>query len=321
MLPVAGLGREYVDFAFTARGKSRVRIVERPGRWMPAAEQARLLEDLRTVVRSSLSAGALEYGVLTGDRRRWEDCVLTLVYAPDDGRPVAFNALTILACELRGKPVEVVHLGLVMIDPTFRAKGISGVLYGLTCFLLFARRQMRPLWVSNVTQVPAVFGMVGENFADAYPNVGQASRRSFDHLALAREIMQRHRGVFGVGPEAGFDERRFVITDSYTGGSDNLKKTFAEAAKHRREEYNETCRRELDYARGDDFLQLARFELSAARRYFLRSATRLSPVLLLAQFVVLLLESWLLPVLHWFTPARPMGELRPWKGPREGARP
>jgi hypothetical protein len=124
--------------------------------------------------------------------------------------------------------------------------------------------------------------------------------------------MQKHRGVFGVAPEAGFDELRFVITDSYTGGSDNLKKTFEESAKHRREDYNEACRRELDYARGDDFLQLARFELGAARRYFLRSADGLSPVFLLLQFAGLLLESWLLPVVHWFSAERALGELRPW---------
>jgi hypothetical protein len=312
MLPLAGLVREYLDFEFATREHARVRIVERPGRWMEPEQRARLLEDLRRVVRSSVASGALEYGVLSGDARRWESCVLTVIYSPEDGRPVAFNALTLMDCELRGKQVEVVHLGLVMIDPSFRAKGLSGVLYSLTCFLLFARRQMRPLWVSNVTQVPAVFGMVAENFADAYPNVGGASRRSFDHLALAREIMQKHRGVFGVAAEAGFDELRFVITDSYTGGSDNLKKTFEESAKHRREDYNEACRRELDYARGDDFLQLARFELGAARRYFLRSSDGLSPVFLLLQFAGLLLESWLLPVVHWFSAERALGELRPW---------
>jgi hypothetical protein len=196
---------------------------------MRTEQRAALLADLRAVVRSSTQAGELEYGVLTGDPERWENCILTVIHAPDDGRPVAFNALTIMECTLRGRPVEVLHLGLVMIDPGFRAQGLSGVLYGLTCFLLFARGQMRPLWISNVTQVPAVFGMVAENFSGVFPSPVRAGRRSFDQLALAREIMGRHRGVFGVGAEAGFDEGRFVITDSYTGGSDNLKKPFEAA--------------------------------------------------------------------------------------------
>ena len=56
----------------------------------------------------------------------------------DDGRPVAFNALSIMECELRGKPVEVLHLGLVMVDPGYRSQGLSSVLYGLTSFLIFA---------------------------------------------------------------------------------------------------------------------------------------------------------------------------------------
>ena len=313
MLPWIGLGKRHLDLEFTAPWGARVRILERPGTWMSEEKREATLADLRTVVSSSIRDGALDYGVLTGDRERWDNCILTLIYAPEDGRPVAFNALSIMGCALRGKPVEVIHLGLVMIDPSYRARGLSSVLYGLTCFLILARRQMRPLWVSNVTQVPAVFGMVGENFANAYPNIRAGTRRSFDHLALAREIMEKHRGVFGVAKEAGFDEARFVITNSYTGGSDNLKKTYESTAKHRRDEYNDACRAALDYARGDDFLQLAQFDLGAAKTYFLGSASHLSPGFLLSRFAFLLLESWLLPVIHWFTPKQPMGELRPWR--------
>ena len=313
MLPIVRLGGANLDFEFFAAGGARVRILERPGRWMAPEEQSKVLEELRSVVRASTQAGDLDYGVLSGEKSRWENCILTLIYAPEDQRPVAFNALTVMDCELRGRPVEVIHLGLVMIDPSFRARGLSGVLYGLTCFLLFARGQMRPLWISNVTQVPAVFGMVVENFSRVYPAPAGTSRRSFDHLALAREIMARHRSVFGVGAEAGFDADRFVITDSYTGGSDNLKKTFDEAAKHQHPEYNEMCARELDYARGDDYLQLGQFDLSAARQYMLRQANRLSFRAVAGRFAFLLLESMLLPAIHWFSPARPLGELRPWK--------
>jgi hypothetical protein len=61
--------------------------------------------------------------------------------------------------------------------------------------------------------------------------------------------MRRHRAVFGVGDEAGFDEARFVITNAYTGGSDALKKSLETAPRHRGERYNAFCARELDYER------------------------------------------------------------------------
>jgi hypothetical protein len=317
MLITSALGGRHLDYSFRTRGGAPVRIIERPGRWMAADELARIVEDLRTVVRSSIDAGSLDYGVVSGRKDRLDDAVLTIVHSHEDGRPVAFNALSVMECELRGKPVEVLHLGLVMIDPAYRAKGVSGILYGLTCFLIFARRQMRPLWVSNVTQVPSVFGMVGENFGNVYPRPGTSARRSFDHLSLARQIMTRHRHVFGVGNDAWFDERRFVIANAYTGGSDNLKKTFDEAPKHRRAEFNEMCARELDYERGDDFLQIGQFDLASARSYFTRSLPAISPVNLAYQFVFLFLESLVAPVLQWFSASQPMGELRAWG---EGAR-
>lgn len=310
-------GHRYLDFGFRASKQARVRIVERPGRWMSRAEQERILEELRALVRRSIPAGTLDYGVLTGDPERWDAAILTLVHDRgndrDPGALIAFNALSILDCELRGRPQEVIHLGLVMVDSAARARGLSWVLYGLTTMLLFARRRLRPLWVSNVTQVPAVFGMVSESFANVFPSPLPGSRRSFDHLRLARAIMARHRHVFGVGPEAGFDEERFVITDSYTGGSDHLKKPFAQATPHRKEIFNDICRRELDYERGDDFLQLGQVSLQATQSYLLKEVPSGSLAGVAVQFVFLFLSSLVAPVLQWFTPSEPAGELRAWK--------
>ncbi len=310
---ISAFGGRWLNYAFETRGGDRVRIVERPGRWMSEAERAALVEDLRTVVRNSLAKEVLEYGVVTGDPERLSACVLTVVYSKEDGRAVAFNALSILECELRGRPVEVLHLGLVMVDPSYRSQGLSSILYGLTSFLVFARRQMRPLWISNVTQVPAIVGMVSDAFANVFPTPHAGDRRTFEHLSLARQIMARWRHVFGVGREAGFDEARFVITDAYTGGSDNLKKSFEDAPKHRNDVFNEMCRRELDYARGDDFLQLGQFTLHAAREHFTRFRSEVSPVRLGLQFGFLLLESMVAPLLQWFSPHQPMGDVRPWK--------
>lgn len=300
-----------MDETVRMRGGARVRIVERPGVWMPEPEQQRLVHDLQAVLRAALPAGSLAYGAASGDRDRLASSVLTIVYAADDDRPVAFNALAFLECELRGQPVDVLHLGLVMIDPEVRMSGLSGVLYGLTCFLLFARRQLRPLWISNVTQVPAVFGMVSESFEHVYPTADPADRQSFAQLHLARQIMARHRHVFGVGPEAEFDEERGIIRNAYTGGSDNLKKSFAEAPKHRHPQHNTWCERMLDYDRGDDVLQIGQFTLRAAGSYFTRSAPALSPGALATQFLMRAGDAFVAPVVQWLSADHAMGALRP----------
>jgi GNAT superfamily N-acetyltransferase len=320
MLSPATLNRPYLNESVAARGGARVRIVERPGRWMPAAVLDQLVADLQRVVRAATPAGNLDYGVASGDRARLDSAVITLVY-DRAGAPIAFNALTLLDCELRGRPVEVLHLGLVMVDPAHRAGGLSAVLYGLTAFLLFARRRLRPLWVSNVTQVPAVFGMVSESFENVFPTCEAAAPQTYDHLHLARQIVARHRQVFGVGDDAVLDETRGIIRNAYTGGSGNLKKPFEAAPKHRNDRYNDSCRVALDYDRGDDFIQLGQVTLAAARRFFTRSSPSVSPIAFTLKFSLLALESLVAPVIQWFAADTPMGDLRAALGTRAPARP
>ena len=298
-----------LDLSLAVSRETRIRVLENPGRWMPAEDFAPLLAGMREVTRRGIGED-LHYGVLSGDPERLRNAVITLLYDRATGAMVAFNALSYMSISLRGQDIQAVHLGLVMVDPGYRAKGLSWVLYGLTSMLIFVRRGLRPLWISNVTQVPAIIGKVAESFVTAYPNPFTPSRRTFDHLCVAREIMRKHRAVFGVGPEAGFDEEHFVITNAYTGGSDNLKKKFADAPKHRDARANELCERELDYHRGDDFLQVARFDQPAALRYLLRDVPRHSLPALLYRLVFLLLGRLFMPLLHWLSPGTPMGDLR-----------
>jgi len=132
-----------------------VRIVERPGLWMSQAELDALCADLRVVASKTLAAGSLTYGVFYGERSRLEATIITLVRRAD-GTHVAFNALAVMEVAMVPNPAEVLHLGLVMVAPVERSKSLSWVLYGLTRFLIFFRRQFRPVRISNVTQVPAV---------------------------------------------------------------------------------------------------------------------------------------------------------------------
>jgi hypothetical protein len=304
-------GRADIDLTLRTHPGLVTRIVERPGLSLPPAELDELLMQLRIVAGKTLPAGSLAYGLFSGERERQARVVVTLVSDEATRDPIAFNALSVMDVELDGASVEVIHLGLVMIDPDVQGRGLSWVLYGLTTLLLFARGGLRQRWISNVTQVPAVFGMVSETFSDVFP---PAVRCSFAHLQLARNIMRHHRAVFGVGADARFDEQRFVITDAYTGGSDALKKSFDVAPKHRDEQYNAFCARELNYDRGDDVLQIGRIDLTGARRYLLREVPPGSLPALLATAAVLTLQRWILPVLHWLDDRRPFGILRPWAG-------
>ena len=309
-----------IDLSLRTHAGLTTRIVESPGISLSQAELDALVAQLRIVAARTLPEESLSYGIFSGDRERLSRAVVTLICEETTGRPIAFNALSVMSLELDGEPTEVTHLGLVMVDPDERGQGLSWVLYGLTALVLFARDGLRSKWISNVTQVPAVVGMVSQTFSDVYPSPHPGSRQSFAHLQLARGIMARHRAVFGVGTEAGFDEARFVITNAYTGGSDALKKTYEVAPKHREQQYNAFCAQELDYARGDDVLQLGRIDLAAARRYLLSEVPHGSLPGLLAAIALLALQRLVLPVLHWMDDTRAFGSLRP-RGPGNGGGP
>ena len=204
--------RSALDVTLTTRAGLSTRIIEKPGATLDDAALEKLVDQLRQVAARALSKGALTYGVFSGERERLSQTIVTLVSDTATGRPIAFNALALMEARLNGEPLQIMHLGLVMVDPDYRGQGLSDALYGLTVLFLFIRGGLRPRWLSNVSQVPAVIGMVSETFSNVFPSPG--SRQSFSHLTLARQIMRRHRHVFGVGDEAGFDEKRLLAERS-----------------------------------------------------------------------------------------------------------
>jgi hypothetical protein len=305
------LRRPFLDITVNTNRDVVTRIIERPGATLDDAALARLVDQLKTVAAKTLPSGGLTYGVFSGDRERLSHSVITLITDRKSGRPLAFNALALMGVTIDGEPTEIAHLGLVMVDPDLRGQGLSWVLYGLTTLLLFVRGGLRPRWVSNVTQVPAIVGMVAETFSNVFPSADPASRQSFAHLQAARAIMAQHRHVFGVGADAGFDEARSVITNAYTGGSDDLKKRFEDAAPHREARHNDFCARELDYGRGDDVLQLGQIDLAGAQRYLTGQVPRASLPGIAAAMAMLLLQRMILPIGYWLNDRGRYGLLRP----------
>ncbi len=311
------LRQEYLSLKLTVAPGVVARIIERPGRWMPDHEAAELVADVRSVAERTVPGESLDYGILTGDKDRLDNSILTVLYDTSSGDPIAFNALAAMDVKLHGVSTDVIHLGLVMIDPNVRSKGLSWVLYGLTCIILFCREQLRPIWLSNVTQVPAIVGMVSESFSNVFPSPDPEAHLSFEHVLIAREIMAHHRFVFGVGQDAGFDEENLIITNAYTGGSDNLKKTFDEAPKHRDPKFNEFCSEKLDYDRGDDVLQLCQLDLKAAQSFVMKDVPKRSLPAVLGALALVSLNRMILPLIHWLSANRQWGILRPYSARNE----
>lgn len=304
------LRQKYLDLKFKTSGVS-VQVIERPGLWMSPARRETLQADLRQIAQATLAQGALDYGIFAKDSQPLARSTITLLRDPKTQKPIAFNALAHIEVAPGGKSTHVTHLGLVMVDPGVQSKGLSWILYGLTCVLLFLRRGFRPIYISNVTQVPAVVGMVSETFSRVEPNPRMPQPQDFRKVQIARQIMADHRHVFGVGPEAEFDDTDFIIRNAYTGGSDDLKKSFAAAAKHRDPIYNDWCAQTLDYQRGDDVLQIGLIDLAAARTYVRRSVPKGSMLSLALLGATILLQRAVVPALQWFDTTREFGSLRP----------
>jgi hypothetical protein len=307
---LAGNKSRYLDVTLPIGQGLKARIVEKPGLWLEESDLARLTQDIRSIALTTLDAKELTYGVFAPSSGQLGRSIITLVFQGADSRPVAFNALPVIEIPWRDSVREILHLGLVMVTPEMRGRNLTAILYGLACILTFLRNQMRPIWISSVTQVPAVYGMVAETYSAVFP--GQLERPTYEQTLIVRRIMSDHRHVFGVGAEARFDEASFVIRDAYTGGSDNLKKTYESAPKHRKAIYNEICARDLDYDRGDDFIQIGRIDLNAARKYLMRIVPRRSIAGIAVALALVALHRFVLPVLHWFDSRRQWGDLRPW---------
>ena len=256
--------RPGVDLTIPARGGQRIRVVSRPGAWMGDAGLAALVADLRSVADASTPGGPLRYGVLSGSRRRLARAILCVAYDGRTGAAIGFSAPTLIRERIEGRRSPILHVGLCMIRPEHRNRGLCFALNAGAPLLAFALNGFRPLWMTNVTQVPAAAGVFAALVPQAYPAPAGACARSPGHDAVAAVLMARHRSVFGVGEDADWDPARFVIRNAYTGGSDDLKKPFAACAQHRDPAVNRFCADRLDYARGDDLLQVGRLALTQA---------------------------------------------------------
>src|SRR5207245_3445806 len=114
-----------IDLTIHTHAGLITRIVETPGLSLSDADLGELVSQLRVVAAKTLPEESLTYGIFSGDRERLARAIVTLISEEATGRPIAFNALSVMELELDGEHAEVTHLGLVMVDHDDRGRGLS----------------------------------------------------------------------------------------------------------------------------------------------------------------------------------------------------
>ena len=83
--------------------------------------------DLRTVAGKDAGGRRwLTYGVFASRPAAHERHHRHRRLPPQDRQPIAFNALPVMDVELDGKAADLLHLGLVMVDPERAARACRG---------------------------------------------------------------------------------------------------------------------------------------------------------------------------------------------------
>src|SRR5258708_16623740 len=128
-----------IDLTLRTHSGLRTRIVESPGHSVAQEQLDELVSQLRTVAAKTLPAGSLTYGIFSGEREKLSRAIVTLIYEETSGRPIAFNALSVMDVELDGEREQVTHLDLVMVYTAVQGQWLSRVLFGLTTLVPFTR--------------------------------------------------------------------------------------------------------------------------------------------------------------------------------------
>ena len=159
-----------IDLTLRTHAGLVTRIVESPGRSLSEGELEQLVSQLRVVAGKTLPAGSLTYGIFSGEPERLSRAVVTLIYeeatrTSDRLQRTVGNAGRTRRRSDRGHASRPRHGR----SGCAGAGAVLGAVRPHHAGAVHARR-LRPKWISNVTQVPAVCGMVSDTFSDVFPS-------------------------------------------------------------------------------------------------------------------------------------------------------
>ena len=239
-----------------------IRVLRDPRRRLGDRKSLELICELRGVAATCFDS-VPSYQALVPRADALDGKLLALA-RDRNGRLVAFMSAVLIQVEGVG---EVLHTGLTCVAPGARSAGLTHRLSRALLLSHLARVGLfSTVWVSNVACVLSSLGNIALHFDEVYPSPFESSSPSPAHRAVARAIDRHHREDIAIDPTARFDPHAFVFRGSVAGTG--LTKCEHDARFHHRDDaLNEFYTARMNFAAGDEVLQVGRFSLLTFASY------------------------------------------------------
>lgn len=231
-------------------GNHRFEILDRPLRWMKPDELSALQARLKAMASARFGREP-DYSYFC-DASLFKGKVI--VICQDALGDSSFCAM----CHLgRHEGRAVLHLGSV-----FSARENKGQLNYLYTFgLLFVALKaglFRKLHITSLTHTPKIFGIVADGFENVFPDANPANRPTPLHLALRDRLIERYIRPEWDVPQGIECQEDFVMPAlrRQKNGEIMFPDTAESVPKYRADAMNRRVVSLLNYARGDEVLQI-----------------------------------------------------------------
>ena len=192
------------------------------------------------------------YQCMTGAREDLNDKIILLA-RDQTGKAVAFQSLAILEIPRVG---EVLHIGLLCVEPQARRSGIAHqLLYRGLFTYIFRYKHRSSIWITNVSSIFSVLATLSYHCKQLYPSV-RLDTPTKKHRRIAEHFSTHSRKLVCIPDSIEFDKEKFICKEGnrnsvFYNGSKNENATYSRDDIH-----NEYYKNIINSTDGDAVLQV-----------------------------------------------------------------
>jgi hypothetical protein len=229
-----------------------------PGKWMNYEELNSLKKCLKEV---NISSGKnFTYGVFDETLSEKDSMALfkslNICVIKEKGESVGFFYNLIL----REKPHPIIHAGLVVVSKN-KGHDLIGYPYSFMTYLQY--KIFGTHYYTSISSTPSIVGVFSDSFSGVWPSykANQIKPPSRDYLKVLDVLEEQYIKKYFKDDVLEIDKKRFVLKSAsqQMGFETNMKKL----SRYYKPEANYFCMFWLDYAKGEDLIQIGKVNFSA----------------------------------------------------------